>query len=449
MKKYNKRLLLFQSLVVSLGGFLLGFDSAVISGAIPFIGDFFSLRELQIGWTVSSFIVGVVIGNSLSGPLSDHLGRKKVLMITALLFVISAITSAIAHEFWFLIIARMIGGLGVGGAILIAPVYIAEISPPEIRGKMVSFNQLNIVIGISVAYFSNYFLLNTGEHNWRWMLGVETFPAFTYFVLLIFVPYSPRWLVGKGRINEALQVLMKVGSEAYAKSQLSEIRESFQKEKKEKTIELLSGLFSKKLSYVLMLALSISFLQQITGINAVLYYAPTIFEKTGIGKDAAFIQAALVGLSNLVFTIVALSIIDKLGRKPLLIIGSAGLSLSLISLTLFSYLDKFSGVGVLISVMLFVASFAVSLGPVMWVFLSEVFPNKYRGIGISIAGVFASIVSFGVTFIFPWELEFLGKTTTFLLYAIFAVIALAFAIFVFPETKGLSLEELEKKNVRA
>ncbi len=445
---YNKGYIFFISLVVALGGFLLGFDSAVISGAIPFMSDYFVLNELQTGWTVSSFIIGVIVGNAFSGPLSDRMGRKKVLKMTAVFFAISAVTSAIAHEFWFLIIARMVGGLGVGGAILIAPVYIAEISPPGIRGKMVSFNQLNIVIGIFVAYFSNYFLLNTGENNWRWMLGVETFPAVAYFVLLIFVPHSPRWLVHKNRTQDAFKVLKKVGTIIYAETQLKEIQESIRYKQKEKTGKLVVGLFSRKMSYILFLAMAISFLQQITGINAVLYYAPIIFEKTGIGKDAAFMQSAIVGLTNLVFTIIAMSIIDKLGRKPLLIIGSAGLTVSLVCLALFSYFDRFSGYGVLIAVMVYVASFAVSLGPVLWVFLSEVFPNKYRGVGISLAGLLASIISFGVTFIFPWEIEFLGKTVTFLSYAFFAAITLLFAVCVFPETKGVSLEELEKKLIK-
>ncbi|MFW5781384.1 MAG: sugar porter family MFS transporter, partial [Bacteroidota bacterium] len=382
------------------------------------------------------------------GPISDHLGRKKVLIYTSVFFAVSAVTSALAQEFWFLIIARMIGGIGVGGALLIAPVYIAEISPPAIRGKMVSFNQLNIVLGISAAYFSNYFLLNTGENNWRWMLGIEIFPALLYFIFLLFVPNSPRWLVRKNRNKEAFSTLSRIGDQVYAKTQLEEIKISLQKDVSEKLWPLLKGLFSKKMSYILFLALAISFLQQITGINAVLYYAPVIFEKTGIGKDAAFMQAAIVGLTNLVFTILAMSIIDKLGRKPLLIIGSAGLTLSLFTLTYFSYAGKFSGYGVLIAVMVYVASFAVSLGPVLWVFLSEVFPNKYRGIGISLSGLWASVVSFGVTFVFPWEIEFLGKTITFVSYGIFALITFLFAIFLFPETKGVSLEELEKKLVK-
>ncbi len=445
---YNKGFTTSISLVVALGGFLLGFDSAVISGAIPFMTGHFGLTELQTGWTVSSFIVGVIIGNGLSGPISDQLGRKKVLIFTSVFFAVSAVTSALAQEFWFLIIARMIGGIGVGGALLIAPVYIAEISPPAIRGKMVSFNQLNIVLGISVAYFSNYFLLNIGENNWRWMLGVETIPALLYFILLLFVPNSPRWLARKNRNEEAFSTLSKIGDQVYAKIQLEEIKISLRNEASEKIWPLLKGLFSKKMSYILYLALAISFLQQITGINAILYYAPIIFEKTGIGKDAAFMQAAIIGLTNLVFTILAMSIIDKLGRKPLLIIGSAGLTLSLFTLTFFSYTGKFSGYGVLIAVMVYVASFAVSLGPVLWVFLSEVFPNKYRGIGISLAGLWASVVSFGVTFIFPWEIEFLGKTVTFVSYGVFALFTLLFAIFLFPETKGVSLEELEKKLVR-
>ncbi len=446
--QYNKTFTILISLVVALGGFLLGFDSAVISGAIPFMSDYFQLNELQTGWTVSCFIIGVIIGNGFSGPLSDRYGRKRVLLATAVFFAISAVTSALANEFWFLVIARMIGGLGVGGALLIAPVYIAEISPPAERGKLVSFNQLNIVVGISAAYFSNYFLLNTGENNWRWMLGVELIPAVLYFLFLFFVPNSPRWLISKDRTEEAFSVLKKIGNEMYARAQLDEIMTSVTAGKTEKLFSLLSGLFSRKMSYILILALIISFLQQITGINAVLYYAPIIFEKTGIGKDAAFMQAAVVGLTNLAFTLVAMAIIDRIGRKALLILGSAGLTISLLALTLFSYLDRFSGYGVLIAVMIYVASFAVSLGPVLWVFLSEVFPNKYRGIGISLAGLWASVIGFGVTFIFPWEIEFLGKTVTFVSYAFFAVITLLFSIFIFPETKGISLEQLEKRLIR-
>jgi len=442
---YNKRFIYTISFITALGGFLLGFDSAVISGTIPFMKTYFGLSELQTGWTVSCFIIGVVVGNAFSGMFSDKYGRKSVLMVTALLFTLSAVTSAIAQEFWFLVIARMIGGVGVGGALLIAPVYIAEISPPAIRGKMVSFNQLNIVIGISAAYFSNYFLLSTGVNNWRWMLGVETIPAVLYFIFLIVVPNSPRWLVGKGRINKAGQVLAKIGNEEYANGQLNEIKQSLANKEEHDSLSLLKKLFSSKLKTILFLTLGLAFLQQITGINAVLYYAPVIFEKTGIGKDASFINAAIIGLTNLVFTFVAMAVIDKMGRKKLLIIGSIGLTLSLVSLSVFSYLDKFSGYFVLLCVMCYVASFAISLGPVLWVFLSEIFPNKYRGIGMSVAGLWGSVVSFGVTFFFPWQLENLGSTFTFVIYSGFALLTFLFALFIFPETKGVSLEALEKR----
>lgn len=445
--KYNKRYTVLTALIVALGGFLLGFDSAVISGAVPFIKEYFVLNEMQLGWSVSCLILGAMLGNSVAGPLSDRFGRKRILILTALLFTVSAIGSALATDFAFFIFARIVGGIGVGGAILIAPVYIAEIAPAEKRGRLVSFNQLNIVIGISAAYFSNYFLLETGEHNWRFMLGVEAIPALIYFFALFTVPKSPRWLCKAGQKLQARIILEKIGGAAYAKSCLSEIQESFDRDRQKTTF---SQVWSKKYAFILMIGFVIAFFQQITGINAVMYYAPTIFEQAGGGTQAAFLQAVVVGLTNLVFTILAINLIDRLGRKSLLIIGAIGMTISLtvLGLSFNKPVEEVNAVMVLVFILLYVASFAISFGPVMWALLSEIFPNKIRGIAISMVGFFNSLVSFSVTLVFPWELSHIGPSGTFFIYGAMALLSLFFALFFIPETKGKTLEQLEQELIR-
>lgn len=429
------------SMTVAMGGFLLGFDSALISGVVPFIKDIFELNEIMLGWSVSSMLFAVLFGNLSAGYLSDRFGRKNVLFIAALLFTISAVGSATATVFWFFVVSRMIGGLAIGLALLIAPMYIAEVAPANKRGRLVSINQLMIVIGISLAYFSNYFLLNIGEANWRWMLGVETIPAMLYFVFLFFVPESPRWLAIKGKEDAALAILTRTNGSSTADKILLEIKESLKSIQKPKLREL----FVKRFRFVLFIGITLGILQQITGINAVFYYAPVIFEKTGIGRDAAFVQAIFVGLTNLTFTLVAMWLIDKLGRKPLLLIGSIGILLSHALLAYAFHIDKLGSPLVLIAVLGFIASFAISLGPVMWVMLSEIFPNKYRGMAISTAGFFNGVCSFLVTLIFPWELEKIGPVNTFLIYVGFAILTILFVVIFVPETKNRTLEELEQR----
>jgi len=500
--KMNKSYTILISLIVALGGFLLGFDSAVISGAIKGITIYFEMTDKMLGFAVGCVIFGAMAGNLLAGPLSDRFGRKRVLILVALLFSISATWSALATGYTEFIIARIIGGIGIGGAILIAPVYIAEIAPPKLRGSLVSFNQLNIVIGISVAYFSNYFLVNMEGESWRWMLGVEAIPAFIYFVALFTVPKSPRWLVLKlNKIALALEILMKIGGEDYAQTTIEEIQRSAAKKESKGTLR---DILKSKYSTIMIIALGIAFFQQITGINAIFYYAPTIFEQAGGSTDSSFLQAIVVGLTNLVFTLVAIWLIDRLGRRPLLIIGTTFMTIALLMATfafnsatynfntetldkvkdaeiksslsdlngtsftsqseLFSVIesklsdDKFlsfkrneitnfidiNATLVLIAILLYVASFAISLGPVMWTLISEVFPNKIKGIAISVVGFFNSLVSFSVTQIFPWELSNLGPTTTFAIYALLSLFALIFVYKYVIETKGKTLEELEK-----
>ncbi|MBT8183930.1 MAG: sugar porter family MFS transporter [Eudoraea sp.] len=504
--KLNKSYTILISLIVALGGFLLGFDSAVISGAVKGITIYFEMTEWMLGFSVGCVVFGAMAGNLVAGPLADRFGRKKVLIVVAALFTISASWSALATGYTEFIIARIIGGIGIGGAILIAPIYIAEIAPPKLRGSLVSFNQLNIVIGISVAYFSNYFLVNIEGESWRWMLGVEAIPAAIYFLSLLTVPRSPRWLVQKlNKVDVARKTLTKIGGEDYAETTLMEIQRGIsKKEEKGK----LSDIFKSKYATIMIIALGIAFFQQITGINAVFYYAPTIFEQAGGTTDSSFLQAIVVGLTNLAFTLVAIWLIDKLGRKPLLLIGTTFMTIALLmaafafnnatydfnETTLGKVADQeikvaledlqgssfdgqaalFEAVSskmdtdqflkfkrneitnfiqinatlVLIAILLYVAAFAISLGPVMWTLISEIFPSKIKGIAISVVGFFNSLVSFSVTQVFPWELSNLGPTVTFAIYALLSFIAILFVYKFVIETKGKTLEEVEELLIR-
>ena len=519
--KEKKSSVVLIALVIAMGGFLMGFDASVISGVIKFIEPEFLLSKIELGWSVASLSLAATLAMMFAGPLSDKFGRRIVLKYAALLYAFSAILSALAPSFIVLVIARMIAGAGVGISLILAPMYIAEISPAEKRGKLVSFNQLNIVIGISVAFFTNYLIvhlsksdaawvqsLKIGEYNWRWMLGIEFFPAILYFFFLFFVPQSPRWLIMKGRFDEALNIMKRLGDEESAVKVVKEIKESVLLDTAPKEKISIKELFIPAMKLVLTIGIIIAILQQITGINSVFFYAPMIFEQSGIGTDAAFIQAILVGLTNVIFTILAMALIDKLGRKPLLAIGVSGITLSMFLLafgfnaatytltdasisklpaeinlvqlsalknktfesdTKFKdaviatmgadiekkYESEFISASItmnptliLIGILGFVASFAISLGPVMWVLFSELFPNKIRGMAISFVGFINSTVSFLVQLIFPWELANLGSTGTFLLYGIFAFVGLVFILRILPETKGKSLEELEAILVR-
>jgi MFS family permease len=502
----NKSYTIFISFVVALGGFLLGFDSAVISGAVGGISEYFSMTDWELGFSVGCVIFGAMAGNISAGPLSDRFGRKKILIVTAILFTVSALWSALATGYTEFIIARIIGGIGIGGAILIAPIYIAEVAPPKLRGGLVSLNQLNIVLGISVAYFSNYFLKDVEGESWRWMLGVEAIPAFIYFLALFSIPRSPRWLIQKLNLVEiAEKILIKIGGKDCALTTIEEIQRGIAKKEKKGTI---AELFSSRMRTIVIIAFGIAFFQQITGINAIFYYAPTIFEQAGGSTDSSFLQAIVVGLTNLVFTLVAIRLIDRLGRKPLLIIGTATMAIALSMATLAfndatydlntdniqkientelrSNIERLEGMSfksqtelfnklspllselqltdfkrnevkkfininatlVLIAILLYVAAFAISLGPVMWTLLSEIFPGSIKGIAISAVGFFNSLVSYTVTQFFPWELTNLGPTLTFAIYAGMAILSLLFVMKFVIETKGKTLEEVEELLIR-
>jgi sugar porter (SP) family MFS transporter len=444
---------------VAMGGFLVGFDATVISGAVPFIREYFGLTggadALKLGWAVSSLGWGALVGNLAAGVLSDRLGRKSVLLLTAILFLAASVTAATATNFALFIAARICGGIGVGAAILIAPVYIAEIAPARSRGSLVSLNQLMIVIGISASFFSNYFLLSLGNDSWRWMLGVQAIPAALYFLLLLLVPESPRWLLSKGREEQALAVLGSVHGEASARQELDGIRSSLSEKPKAFGLHgLLAGLrelLTPRMRKVMIFGLGIAFFQQATGINAIFYYLPTIFAQAGGGLATAFGQSVFVGLVNVGMTFVAIWLIDRLGRKPLLCIGIVGMTVSLLTIG-WAFATHTSSVGstvvnhpqaVLVAIAAFVASFAISLGPVMWVLLSEIFPNERRAAAIAVVGFWNSLVSSSVTLLFPLALATLGPSGTFLSFATISALGFVFIVMLAPETKGRTLEELE------
>nr|WP_192704669.1 sugar porter family MFS transporter [Paenibacillus sp. OAS669] len=433
------------SIVAALGGLLFGFDTAVVSGAIGFMQARFDLNELQVGWAVSSLIIGCIIGAASSGVLSDRFGRKKVLIAAAILFVIGSIGSAIPDTFTGYIIARMIGGLGIGITSTLCPLYNAEIAPAKYRGRLVALNQLATVTGIFLVYFVNSGIAGAGDEAWnistawRWMFGVGAIPGVIFLVLLFFVPESPRWLIKQGRPVEALPILLKIHGEEPARQEVLDIKESFKQEKGSSIRQL----FRPGLRIALIVGVALAVLQQITGINAIMYYAPEIFKQTGAGTNASLVQTILVGFINFLFTILALWLIDKVGRKALLLVGSSVMTLCLAVIGIAFHTGHTSGPLVLIFILLYVAAFAVSLGPVVWVLLAEIFPNRIRGRATAIASMALWAADYVVSQSFPPMLNSAGPAMTFWIFGIMSLITVLFTWRVVPETKGKSLEEIE------
>lgn len=505
-----KNNIIFIAFVVSLGGFLFGFDAGIISGVMSFAGPEFDLSEIQAGWVVSSPSFAAMFAMLFSGRLSDLIGRRKMLVAVAFLYAFSALLSAYANSYEMLYIARMIGGLAFGAALVLAPIYIAEIATAEDRGKLVTLQQLNIVFGFFAAFLSNYFFnkFNTPENTflsdetvWRWMLGVEFFPATLYFIFLFFVPKSPRWLYLKGERQHAKVILMQLHGEERGAQEINSIEKGVLSDQNKSKLKL-KDLFNKSLRFVLVIGLVIGVLQQITGINAVYFYATSIFKQTGIGTDASFSSGVLLSTISVIFTFVAIYLIDRMGRRPLLLIGTAGIALSLLlcsygfgqatyqlkpaniaafqftnSNELYVLADKtfesdidfkkevkailgnqiyskndgeiletatnINATLVLIGILGFIACFAFSLGPVMWVLLSELFPLKFKGLAIGVIAFINSLISSLVQLVFPWELSNLGNSLTFFIFGFIALIGFFILLKILPETKGKSLEELE------
>lgn len=432
------------TMVAALGGLLFGYDTAVIAGAIGYLQVKFDLSAAMVGWAASSAIWGCIVGVLCTGFLSDRFGRKKIMVLTAVLFAVSAVGSAIPNSLTEFIIARFIGGLGVGAASMLSPLYISEIAPAENRGKLVSLYQLAIVIGINLVYFINLEIatLNTEawnvEHGWRWMLGSETLPALLFFILLFFVPESPRWLVKNGREAEALLTLEKINGSAKSREILADIKGALNHEK-----GTVDELFKPGMRIALVVGVFLALFSQITGINAIIYYAPEIFKSVGFGTDSAFSQTVLIGVVNTIFTFVALIFIDKAGRKTLLLWGVAGMVLCLLGVAVSFYFNFTSGPWLLIFILGYIACFASSLGPIPWVIISEIFPTKTRGIAMSFCTVVLWVGVLLITQLTPIFLEDLGGAFTFGIFLVNAIILLIFTWKVIPETKQRTLEEIE------
>ncbi len=443
---------LFVSLVAALGGLLFGYDTAVISGAIGFLEQFFELTPAMKGWAASSALLGCVLGAACAGAVSDRIGRKKVLLIASVCFLVSAVGSALPRSLTEFVLYRILGGVGVGAASMMSPLYIAEISPARIRGRMVSLNQLAIVGGMFVVYFVNYFIEGYGatlgetwnlQYGWRWMFGSEAIPALMLFILMFFVPESPRWLVKNGSEEKARRILCRVDGIAHAETELAAIRQNLARGSGSLTQLLRPGM---RLMMIIGVALAI--LQQVTGINAILYYAPEIFKDLGSTMDVALLQTVAVGAVNMLFTLVAIWSVDRFGRKPLMIFGTAGMGVSLIVMGLAFYFEK-SGAWALIFVLGYIACFAISMGPVTWVILSEIFPMRIRGRAMAIATVTLWVSCFLVSQTFPMLNEnpllvrLFHHAFPFWVYSFFCLISVLFTLFFVPETKGRSLEEIE------
>ena len=511
----------FIALTVSLGGFLFGFDAGIISGVMEYAGPYFQLDDVQTGWAVSCTVFIAMFAMLVAGRLSDTFGRKPVLLTVAFLYAISAILSALASSYEMLYIARMIGGVAFGAALVIAPTSIADIAGAKDRGKLVSIQQLNIVLGFFAAFLSNYLFnhLTTegagiffqsgsfaGETVWRWMLGVEALPALLYFGCLFLVPRSPRWLLANGRETEGERVLAKIHGTENAQSESADIRKSLAEERLVAGSRI-SDLFLPALRFILIVGIVIGILQQATGINAVYFYATQIFKQTGVGVDNAFLQGVLLSLTSVVFATIAILTIDRIGRRPLLLVGIAGIAICML-LCGFGFqgatyqltpekiaalegvdLAKLSAVEnktftsdvafkntmrevlgteayskqegaileaatnmnatiVLVGILGFIACFNFSLGPVMWVMLSEMYPNRIRGLAIGSIGLINSFTAWIVTQIFPWELSNLGAAPSFFIFGGIALVGFFILFRILPETKGKTLEQLEADLVR-
>lgn len=437
----NSKKILFWSITVAFGGFIFGFDTAVISGAEQTIQKLWGLSDTMIGQTVAMALYGTVIGALFGGFPADRYGRKTTLIWISILYFVSAVGSAMAPEVYSLMFFRFIGGLGVGASSVVAPMYISEISPANKRGQLTALFQFNIVVGIMIAYVSNYFIGGAGGDNWRWMLGVEAFPAFLFIIMILFVPRSPRWLIVKrGLVQEAKGVL-EIIDPLTAEAQLK----SIQLHQDSNDQVGLKKFFSGKFNRPILLAFLIAFFNQLSGINAIIYYSPRIFAETGMEEGAALLSSVGVGVVNLVSTVIGMILIDRMGRKFLMYLCSFGyiVTLGLISM---AFITGIGAGTMLVPVLIFafIASHAVGQGAVIWVFISEIFPNSVRSYGNSLGSgthwVFAALIAAT----FPYIASTLGGGTTFAIFAFIMVFQLVFVWKMMPETKNKSLEEIEE-----
>lgn len=431
------------SLIAAFGGLLFGFDIAIFSGTIPFIQPYYGLNEAQLGWTGSSLYVGCIAGTLITGYFTDRFGRKLPLILAAGIFTVSSILMGWAPNHAQLILWRIVAGIGVGAASMLSPLYIAEVSPAAIRGRMVSINQLTVVIGILLAYFSNYMLADL-EDNWRWMFTSGALPAVLFFGCVFFVPESPRWLLSKGYTDRARAVLQKISGGVGVDEQLVSIQRGMQNDVRGRLADLVQpGMF-----FIVALGITLAVFQQISGANAVFFYAPIIFEKAGMNVKDQLFQQIVIGVINLVFTLLAMQLVDRLGRKKLMLAGASLMAVWLLLVGLCYSFHLFDGYLLSFFVLAFIATYATTLAPVTWVLISEIFPTKIRGIAVSVATCALWTACFALAYGFPVMLAWLQASQTFFVFSGVCLFYFFILLKYVPETKGKTLEQFEQEIVR-
>ncbi len=439
--------LILSTIVAGLGGLLFGFDTAVISGTTDALTRVFALSSFTLGFTVASALIGTILGAVLASKPADVWGRRAVLILLALFYFVSALGCALAWDWASLLGFRILGGLAVGGASVVSPMYIAEISPARYRGRLVAVMQFNVVFGIMLAFLSNYVIagMDLGADDWRWMFGVQAVPSALFFFLIFLIPDSPRWLVAQGRIDDARRALKALGSDDGIEPEIQEIQASLDQTHHASEEPLFQRAYRKPI----LLAVAIALFNQLSGINALLYYAPVIFKLAGAGENSALLQAVAIGGTNLVFTMLAMTVIDLVGRRRLMLIGSIGyiLSLSATAWAFYTYGTEFTTTGsvvVLISLLVFIASHAFGQGAVIWVFISEIFPNRVRARGQALGSFTHWVGALIISQTFPMIAERSGGHA-FAFYTVMMVLQLLWVLFMMPETKGVPLEEIQKE----
>jgi len=435
---------LLLTVVAALGGLLFGYDTAVIAGAIDYLTEHFQLSPELKGWATSNILLGCALGAAVAGPVADYLGRRWVLVLSAIFFAISAIGTAIPTTLTQFVLARMLGGLAVGAAAIVSPLYIAEISPAHLRGRLVALQQIAIISGMVVVAIVNWLIALQGDHawnvttGWRWMFGSETLPAVLFFACLTLVPESPRWLIKMGRTAEALGVLTRLAGPERATWEAADIQRTVAEE-----TGRLSDLLRPGYRRILVIGVILAILQQVTGINAIVYYTPSIFRSSGSTDIWALFWTIITQAVNLTFTLVAIAVVDRLGRKPLLILTSTAMGISLVLLG-WAFYRQLPNAWVVVLVQLYMASFAVGMGPVVWVVLAEMFPTRTRGLAMGIATVALWLADFLITQTAPMMYAAWGPASAFWTYAVMCAACLLFVLLFVPETKGKTLEEIER-----